>query len=94
LNYSKISDKQSRFLKRVSELCLGGYLLSWIFDETFYPYLLKKVALVTDRLEYYFLIVPTVFVLSLLLSYLLSKVQLLLEFLYKLTVKAIKKKKA
>lgn len=94
LDYSKLPDKLCSFLKKVSGLCLGGYLLSWIFDEIFYPILLKKVALVTDRLEYYFLIVPSVFILSLLLSYILSKVQILLEILYKFIVKAISKEKA
>ena len=79
LSYEKLPEKLSLFLKKVSGLCLGAYLVSWIFDTAFYPTLLKKVPMMTDRLEYYFVMIPLVFVCSLLLSYILSKLQLLLE---------------
>lgn len=78
INYEKISEKLSLCLQKISGLCLGAYLVSWIFDKTFYPILIEKVPETTRSLEYYFLIVPAVFVLSLLLSYIMSKIQLLL----------------
>ena len=82
LNYDKFPRKLSLLLKEISGLCLGGYLLSWIFDSLLYPILLKKVPTMTLRLEYYFIIVPTVFVLSLVLSYFVSKIQLFMEFVF------------
>lgn len=82
LRYDKYPEKAGRFFGKISELCLGGYLLSWIFDSIFYPVLNQKVPLVQDRLEYYFVIVPLIVVLSLVLSYIVSKIQLLLEIIF------------
>ena len=82
MNYDKFSQRLSKFIQTVSGLCLGGYLLSWIFDSIFYPILLEKVPAVPDRLEFYFIIVPIVFILSLILSYILSKVQQFLCIIY------------
>ncbi len=92
INYDKFPHKLSVFLQKISALCLGAYLLSWIFDSIFYPILLKRVPLVTNRLEYYFIIVPVVFVSSLILSYLMSKLQLVLEILCAKCVHSIKKR--
>ena len=83
-NYEKIPPKLSRFIQKVSALCLGGYLVSWVFDSMFYPKLTEKVPLVTSRLEYYFVIVPAVFVLSVITSNVLSMIQLVIEKLFKL----------
>ena len=93
LNYEKFPTKLASFLKNISGLCLGGYLVSWIFDKAFYPILLEKIPLMTDRLEYYFIIVPAVFISSLILSYLLTKVQLLLENLSIFTINFLKNRK-
>lgn len=79
INYEKLSPKLSSFIQKVSALCLGGYLVSWIFDSMFYPILSEKVPLVTSRFEYYFIIVPVIFVLSLITSFILSKIQCLIE---------------
>lgn len=81
LNYDGFPKFLSRFIQKVSGLCLGAYLVSWIFDSIFYPMLLKKVPHMIYRLEHYFIIVPVVFVLSLMLSYFLSKIQLLIKFI-------------
>ena len=61
-----------RVLMIISDCCLGGYLVSYIFDNLFYAELNANVKLMTHRLEWYFLIVPAVFICSLLLSFLLN----------------------
>jgi len=47
-----------------SELSLGIYLISWCFDTEFYPTLLEKVPLILDRLPWYFVIVPVIYLCS------------------------------
>lgn len=91
-NFDKMPSGLAKFFQKISGLCLGGYLVSWIFDKALYPTLLEKVPDVHERLEYYVVIVPMVFVLSLLASYLLSKIQLIIEkffsFIHKLLQKS------
>lgn len=95
ISYTSFPKVITVLLKKMSSLCFGAYLLSWIFDSIFYPILTERFPKATDCLFYYFLIVPAVFVCSLLLSYVLSKLQFLLEFACsfaakKLTVKSKK----
>ncbi len=59
-------------LWRVSDLALGIYLCSYIFDVQIYEKLNKAVPVMTDRLPYYFLTVPLCFVLAALLSLVLN----------------------
>ena len=59
-------------LWRVSDLALGIYLCSYIFDVQIYERLNKSVPVMTDRLPYYFLTVPLCFVLAALLSLVLN----------------------
>ena len=92
LNYERSPAKLNLFIQRLSELCLGAYLLSWIFDNKLYQILLERVPFVIYRLEYYIIIVPLVFVLSLLASFLLSKIQLCLEKLFSIAYRFIIKK--
>ena len=75
LNYSKVPKWLQAVFKKISALSFGVYLVSWIFDNAFYPYLLQKVPQMTDRLPYYFVMVPLVFVCSLLLSWVIELVQ-------------------
>lgn len=79
INFDRVPEKISRFIQKISGLCLGAYLVSWIFDSRLYNMLSAKVPVMTDRLEYYFIMVPSVFVLSLVLSYIISKIQWLIE---------------
>ena len=79
MNFEKMPNRLELIIRKVSGLSLGGYLVSWVFDQAFYPILIEKVPSVTSRLEMYFIIVPLVFVLSLLTSYILSIIQGLLE---------------
>lgn len=80
-NYDKLPKIVSTIISKLSGLCFAGYLVSWIFDEQFYPILIEKVPQISDRFKYYFIIVPLIFTLSLILSYLISKLQQLLELL-------------
>lgn len=57
------------FLGKVSDLCLGAYLISCLFDRCFYAVLNERISEVPERLNYYFAIVPLVFVCSLLASW-------------------------
>ncbi len=51
-------------LWKISDLVLGIYLLSYVFDSVIYPQLNSQVTVMTDRLPYYFVTVPAVFILS------------------------------
>lgn len=75
--------KWKAFLKYASSLCLGTYLLSWIFDSTFYPILNAKISYMPDRLYYSIPIVLTVFLCSLLLSALIQLIYTLIHFTVK-----------
>ena len=92
INYDKLNNKVAWIIQKTSSLCLGGYLVSWIFDVIVYPRLSTKVPLVTDRLEYYFIVVPIIFVLSLLASYFISIIQVLIEKFFSLIFIIFQKK--
>lgn len=62
----------SGILKKVSGWCLGAYLVSSVFDQLFYPILNARVPNVPDRLPYFLIMVPLIFVCSLGLSALLN----------------------
>ena len=49
---------------RISDLCLGTYLLSWIFDNNFYTFLNERVPEIPDRMKYFFIIPPLVFLIA------------------------------
>jgi len=93
LNYDKMNVRFAGFLRKVSGLCLGGYLVSWIFDRILYALLERSVPVIPERLKYYFIIVPTVYVLSLLLSYFVDKIQWILEKVFCLIIVIFKKVK-
>ena len=60
------------FLKRgimyISEISLGIYLVSWIFDNYNYPKLIEAISDMPDRLPFYLVIVPFNFICSSILS--------------------------
>lgn len=78
------SEWAARSLKCLSSLCLGAYLVSYIFDTAFYPKLIQYVPDVKDRLSYYPLITVLVFICSMLLSFMLKMLQ---QALYALCVR-------
>ncbi len=51
-------------VRKGSELSLGIYLLSWCFDQMFYPMLAQRVPEPVDRIGWYFVIVPGVYLCS------------------------------
>ncbi len=65
-------DRAPRWLKWVvgkcAQLSLGIYLLSWCFDVVFYAILLEKVPGMLDRLFWYPVVVPAVFLCSALVA--------------------------
>ncbi len=73
-------DAPKRVLKIVSDLTLGAYLTSYIFDQIFYKILNNKISSVPNKLEYYFCIVPIIFVCSILLSFLLNMVYYIIQW--------------
>lgn len=80
-----------KVLEKLSNLCLGAYMLSAIFDEIFYSKLNMEVADVSDRYKYYFTIVPIIFFCSMGLSYVLNFFYNILLQLIELVVKLSKK---
>lgn len=88
-NYSKFPAKLSWLLAQISELSFGVYLLSWIFDSAFYKILNETVTNMPLRLNYFPIIVPAVFVCSLLLSFVVNQFYRLLTFL----ISRLKRKK-
>ena len=54
--------------KYISDLTLSAYLVSWIFDQMFYPILMEKIPKMVLRLEYICIMIIAVTICSLLLS--------------------------
>lgn len=82
-----------RGLMVASDCCLGGYLVSYIFDNLFYAELNTRVKEMIYRLEWYPLIVPAVFVCSLLLSFVLNMIYKGIAFGGRAAVSKIRKPK-
>ncbi len=61
-------------LANISSVTFGAYLVSYIFDNIFYPILNGYILDIPSRLPYYFIIVPCVFLCSIILSYVLDKI--------------------
>ena len=57
-----MNEKVKFVLWKVSDLALGIYLISFIFDTIVYAVLNEKITVMTDRLPFYFVTVPIVFV--------------------------------
>ena len=69
-------------LWKVSDLALGIYLMSFVFDELIYETLKLRVPVMVDRLPYYFITVPLCFICSAAASFLLNLLEKLIVFLY------------
>lgn len=69
-------------LWRISDLALGIYLMSYVFDELIYDVLKQNVPVMVDRLPYYFITVPLCFICSMAASFLLNLLEKLIVFLY------------
>ena len=91
LKYNKIGEKGGKFLAYISKLTLGAYLCSWIFDEVFYKILNSNVSDMHKRLDYFIIIVPAVYICSLLLSAVLNWIY---NIISKICTSVFKKKTA
>lgn len=83
--------KTGKFLLwKISDLALSVYLVSYIFDNYNYKKLNSAVRLMPDRVKFYFIMVPYVFICSILLSALLSLIEKLLHIIITKIGKIIK----
>lgn len=71
-DYSSMSQKMCKILSKISVWSLGAYLCSWIFDTAFYKLLMQWEPIMQRRILYFPLIVPCVYVCSILLSAVLN----------------------
>ncbi len=75
INFNQLSNGIKNFLGKISNLCFGAYLVSWIFDSAYYSILNAIIPEMLERLNWYIVIVPTIFVCSLILSAILNCIQ-------------------
>lgn len=80
-------------LWKVSDLALGIYLMSYIYDEMIYEVLVANVPVMVDRLPYYFITVPLSFVCAAVTSWLMNKLETLIIFLYEKIKAFVKQQK-
>lgn len=71
-DYTWLSPQLCRCLQKLSDWSLGAYLVSWIFDQAFYGILNGHEPVMQNRLVYFPLVVPAVYVCSLALSAVLN----------------------
>ena len=81
----RIKNKRAvKILSQLSNATFAAYLISYVFDALFYQKLIHSVAEIRDRFRYAPLIVPAVFILSMLSG-------LLIETVYELAARRVKK---
>lgn len=59
-------------LAKVSNLCLGAYLVSWICEDFFYTRLKAVTANIGERFPYFCIMIPLIYICSLALSWVLE----------------------
>ena len=74
LDYSKFPGKASRLLAKLSDATLGAYLVSWIFDTTFYYFLNDAIVDMRKRIIFFPLVVPLTAACSLLVSMVMNAI--------------------
>lgn len=79
LDLTRLPEKVCRLLARISGLCFGAYLVSYIFDAIFYRKLNAAIAYVPHRFPYFVVGVPLICVCSLALSFLINRLYALLK---------------
>lgn len=67
-DFNKLPDKVKIFISNTAKLTLGIFLSSYIFDKIFYHYLNMYITNTTATLEWIVIIVPAVFVCSILFA--------------------------
>ena len=83
LSLNNLPLKAKYAMWKISDLALGVYLLSFIFDALYYTILKENVLTLSERLPYFFLLVPCIFLSSLALSAILNFIAKLIEKLWK-----------
>ena len=79
INMSKWSDILKKIIVKISEVSLGIYLVSWIFDTYAYSILNSSVEIMRERIIYYLPVVLFVFMCSFALA-------CFIEYIYKLII--------
>lgn len=87
---NNMNEKVKFVLWKVSDLALGIYLISYIFDMLVYPVLNEKITTMTDRLPFYFVTVPIVFICSMLASAVMNIAAKYIQIFFKKLVEFIK----
>ena len=72
LNLSRLSQNLKNIVIEISKLSFGMYLFSFIVDKVLYDKFINIVKNINDRLIYYFLVIPTIFLLTFCLSYIFN----------------------
>ena len=92
LNYNKFPLFLSKIFRCTSELCLGGYLVSWIFDNIFYSKLNSLISQIPKRFDWFFVIVFAVFFCSLVVSFILNIIyKIIINLFSKISAKKLEK---
>ncbi len=93
INTQNFAKNLKLILWKLSDLVMGMFLLSFIFDKIIYTILNKNVSEVTQRFPYFFITVTFVFICSACGAFVLDLVEKGIMFVYKQTVKLVKSKK-
>lgn len=71
-------------LYKLSDLCFGAYLLSYVCDTFYYTMLNLHVDYVSMRLKYYIFLVPVIIIISsFILSYIVNTIFFLIQYPFK-----------
>lgn len=89
---SKFPNMVKRILASISDLCLGAYLTSYIFDDFLYAILRINVETVTDRANYFIPMVLAVAALSLLVSLVLNLIYKCFEKIVNIAICGVARK--
>ena len=89
----RYSNGKKWVLWKLSDLALGMYLISYVFDTIFYPILNTKIPVFLDRLPFYFVIVPLIFVCSAVASAIMNAIASFIMFAYRKIVQFIKEQR-
>ena len=68
LNFNKIPQKIKNIISEIAKLSLGIYLSSYLVDSIVYKYFNQYITNTTDKLEYFVIIVPFVFICSIIMA--------------------------
>lgn len=80
INTQNVNKITQLLITKIAELSLTAYLVSYIFDQLYYPKLNSAITETPARLPYYIAIVPAVFISSLLLAQLIHWIYQLLAW--------------